>query len=343
MATQLDNDSFLSQGTDLFEQALPQYYKAVLDKFCRLSRSFVHFHLSFFAIFSVTILAIFLSLSTLSHSSLIAVSISSLFLIVFSYLILLFYFQAKKGDQLLALKEEFLSSCLKIISPSRDLSGHHLAIAGALTRLSHYLNGFEWEIYKTAPLFPPSTAFLSRFSAFCYWEDVFQLKQHLLIGAIEEHLKQIRETPTDLEVHASLASTYVTLAKLYRHPIQSSNHPREARGKKLSLALEEKAHHYARLAIEEFKILSAYASSDPWIHEQMAIGYQHLNIPEEEIKQVEILAKLRPQDKEILFRLGALYFSQGMNARGLQVYEELKKTQLKKAEELIALYTIYQK
>ena len=70
----------------------------------------------------------------------------------------------------------------------------------------------------------------------------------------------------------------------------------------------------------------------------MASGYRDLGLPEEEIKEMEILLKLRPQDKEILFRLGSLYFSQGLNAMGLQVYEELKQTNFKKAEDLISTY-----
>ena len=102
--------------------------------------------------------------------------------------------------------------------------------------------------------------------------------------------------------------------------------------------MQEKSDTYARLAIEEFTILSQYASDDPWVHEQMAMGYRDLGIPEEEIKEVELLSRLRPQDKAILFRLGALYFSQGMNAKGLKVYEELQKTNFKRAEDLISSY-----
>jgi hypothetical protein len=33
-----------------------------------------------------------------------------------------------------------------------------------------------------------------------------------------------------------------------------------------------------------------------------------------------------------------IYFEQGQNAKGLQVYEELKKANYKKAEDLIAIY-----
>ncbi|HSX13445.1 MAG TPA: hypothetical protein VLE96_03385, partial [Chlamydiales bacterium] len=76
----------------------------------------------------------------------------------------------------------------------------------------------------------------------------------------------------------------------------------------------------------------------PWVHEQMALGFKDLGLQAEETKEIEILQKLRPHDKEILYRLGTLYFAQGLNAKGLSIYEELKKTNFKKAEELIASY-----
>jgi hypothetical protein len=56
---------------------------------------------------------------------------------------------------------------------------------------------------------------------------------------------------------------------------------------------------------------------------------------------METLLTLRPQDKEILYQLGILYFNQGMNAKGLQTYEELKKANFKKAEDLISSYGIF--
>ena len=73
-------------------------------------------------------------------------------------------------------------------------------------------------------------------------------------------------------------------------------------------------------------------------YEQLAIGYRDLDMPEEEMREVETLLKLRAQDKEILYRLGTLYFKQGMNAKGLQIYEELRRGNFKKAEDLMSAY-----
>lgn len=338
MATQLDNDPLLSQRSEYFQHVLPNYYRSVLKKFRKISRSFLHFNFSFIAIvgLELTLFASFFPL--LTHSVLFALALSILFLTCFSYSVLLFYFQAKKPEQLISLKEEFLQSCRTLLSTPEGMAEHHLSIAEALSRLSSYLHDFEWDLYKVPSILQFNAQQISRFSAYWYWEDVFKMKQLLLEAAIIEHIKQIRITPTDLEVHASLANTYVTLSKLYKFPFSSQNHPKIHKLKSLQAQFEDKSILYSRLAMEEFKILSQYAADDPWVHEQMAMGYKDLCLPEEEIKEVEVLRKLRPQDKEILCRLGTLYFSQGLNAKGLLVYEELKKTNFKKAEDLISSY-----
>jgi hypothetical protein len=336
MATQLDRD--VSQDNNYFQNTLPNYYRSILKKFHKLSKSFIHFNIIFFFLFFSEIVLFTAYLPFINHSSVFALSLCSLFVTSFSYIVLLFYFQAKKPEQMSLIKEDFITSCRKLLSVPSGTSEHHLSIAAALSKLSRYLQDFEWEFYKIPTAFQFCSPLISRFSAYCYWEDVFKIKQMLLLAAIDEHIKQIRITPTDLEVHASLGGTYVTLSKLYRKPIDAPNHPKSGQLKKLQERFEEKSKIYSRLAMEEFKILSQYASDDPWVHEQMALGYKDLNIPEEEIKEIEILHKLKPQDREILFRLGSLYFAQGLNAKGLIVYEELRKAHFNKAEELIASY-----
>ena len=261
-----------------------------------------------------------------------------LFVSCFSYFVLLFYFQARKPEQLIELKEQFLTSCRQLISTPSGTAQHHLSIAEAFSKLSNYLEDFEWNFYKLPPFLQFLSPWISRFSAFCYWEDVFKIKQLLLSTSVDEHLKQIRTTPTDLEVHASLANTYVSLAKLHRESRRGSHHSRMERSRRFQFALEERSQVYSRLAMEEFKILSQYAPNDPWVHEQLAAGFKDLNLPEEEVKEMEHILQLRPQDRDILFRLGKLYFQQGLNAKGLKVYEELQKAHYTRAGDLISSY-----
>lgn len=319
MSTQLENEQNFDDA--FFQQNLPQYYRAILRDFRKMARSFVTFNLLYLASFSLELFFFFFFLPTLVKSAIFAVALGAIFLTCFSYFVLLFYFQAKKPEQLVDLRNRFLNSCRQILSLPAGEAEHHLSLADALCKLALYMEDFECHFYKatkTAKLFP---RLISRFSSHCYREDVFKMKLLLLQAAVEEHLKQIRITPTDLEVHASLANTYVSLSKLYK-----------------SDADDEKHRIAAKLAIEEFSILSNYAPNDPWVHEQLAVGYNDLGMAEEEMREIETLLRLRSQDKEILYRLGSLYFKQGMNAKGLQIYEELKKANFKKGEDLISSY-----
>lgn len=319
MSTQLENESLLDDA--FFQHNLPQYYRAILKEFRRITHSFVSFNLLYLSLFVTELFLFFFFLPFLSKSAILAFALAGLFLTCFSYFVLLFYFQAKKPEQLIQLKDQFLQSCRQILSLPPGEAQHHLSLAEALSKLSSYLHDFEWNFYKVPKFLTPFSKIISRFSGYCYGEDVFKMKTLLLQAAVDEHLKQIRTTPTDLEVHASLANAYVALSKIYK-----------------TAALEEKHQKLARLAIEEFCILSHYAPNDPWIHEQLALGYRDLGMPIEEMQEVETLLKLRSSDKEILFRLGMLYFNQGLNAKGLQVYEELKQANFKKAEDLMASY-----
>jgi len=338
MSTQLDNDPTLTHDDNSFQNNLPHYYRSTLKRFRRISLSFVNFNLLFAAIFSIELALFLVFLPFLNRSAVLAFALGGLFLTCFSYFVLLFYYQAKKPQQLSELKETFLQSCRQLLPSPPGTAQHHLSIAEAFSKLSHYLQDFEWNFYKIPPFLQFLSPPISRFSAFCYWEDVFKIKHLLLTTSIDEHIKQIRATPTDLEVHASLANTYVALANLYRDPLRSPSHPRAGRSRKLQPIFDEKSKAYSRLAIEEFKILSQYAPNDPWVHEQLASGYHNLGLPEEEVREMEFLLKLRPQDKETLFRLGILYFQEGLNAKGLQIYEELKQANYKKAEDLISSY-----
>lgn len=319
MSTQLDNEQAFDDA--FFQHNLPQYYRAILRAFRQTIHSFVTFNILFLTLVGIELFLFFSFLPFLSQSALFAFALGGVFLTCFSYFVLLFYFQAKKPEQLNDLKNQFLQSCRQLLAVPPGEAQHHLSIADALCKLAAYLHDFEWNFYKIPRFLNPLSRFISKFSAYCYREDVFKMKLLLLQAAVGEHLNQIRVTPTDLEVHASLANTYVALSKIY-----------------LGALLEDKYRTSARLAIEEFSILSHYAPNDPWVHEQLALGYRDLGMPQEEMREVETLLKLRSNDKEILYRLGLLYFKQGMSAKGLQVYEELKKANFKKAEDLISSY-----
>lgn len=339
MAIQLEKDPSSSFNLEIFQQNLHPHYRKLLHAFKKIIRSYVWFNISFFAIFIFEVVLLFAFLTSLSSASFIAFSLGSLFLTSFTYFVLLFYFQAKKPEQLAVIRDEFIQACKKMTKQDELKLDYHLFIAHAVLRLVTYLDGFEWNLYRPPRGFHPLISFFEKFSIYFHWKDVFKMKEMLLQSAIEEHVKQIRVSPTDVELHTSLANTYVSLSKLYLSPNKlSSFFMLERQLKKQSPHLQEKFKSASRRAIEEFKILNNYAPDDPWIHLQLAKGYHDLQMSEEEIKEYETILKLKPGDKEILFRLGILYFELGLNAKGLKVYETLKKAHYKKAENLIRFF-----
>lgn len=271
-----------------------------------------------------------------------AFTLAGLFLSIFSYFILLFYFQAKKPEQMKQVLETFLLSCRETLPIPEGEMEHHLSIAHALLKLFHYLQGFEKTLYPLK--LPGLPSRLESFSKFYHLEDVFQFKQLLIEAAIEEHYAQIRISPTDLEVHASLANTYITLSK---HLLQTKRQLEIApfykfRFRKILLPLETEFRKASERAVEEYKILHHYVPEDPWVHMQLAKSYETLDMKQEEMQEYETLQRLLPKDTQILKRLGILYFQQGLNAKGLIAYEELKKKAPSAAEALLSYYGCFQ-
>ncbi len=332
---QLFDRKYDDVGDSYFQQSLPQVYRAVLQQFRRLTASFVLFNLLYLAVFAAELFFFIIFLPFLIQSTWLAISLSGLFLTIFSYFVLQFYFSAKKTEQLIQLKEQFISSCRQLTGSAEKGALHHLSIAAALTKLTSHLEDFEWQLYQLPRFLQSLNRPLASFSALCHWQDVFRFKQLLFYAAIDEHMSQIHTTPTDLEAHASLANTYLTLSKLFIEPKRSPN-PSAFRKKKTSF--EAHFRMIAKLAMNEFQILNHYAPNDPWVHEQLSYGYRDLSMPEEEVKEIETLLQLRPQNQELLLRLGKIYFEQGSNAQGLKIYEGLKKANHPNAEELIAIY-----
>lgn len=329
----------------------PLHYEHMAHLWAPIVRKFnrsLRFHDLFNCIFlSIAFLeiALFLSLfALLSRSTILAFTLAVFFLTLFSYFVLRLYLQAKKPDHLMDLVQEYLNRCKEVIRYQEGIPEHHIALANASQKFAANLHEKEYAFYSP-PFFLQSLAStLEKFSCFCHWKDFFRFKELLLTFAIEEHIKVVKCEPTNLEVHAALANAYVMLSSLYADPRKYHGYDEErwVSPERYSDSMQEKFRQTAERAIEEFKILNDYAPDDPWVHVQLAYSYHDLQMPDEEIKEYELVLKLRPNDKDTLFKLGMLYFQQGQNAKGLQVYEMLKHTNYKKAESLIKFYGSYE-
>lgn len=326
-----------------YNEQIQNLSKPALRRFVRIVRGYAFFNLFFMALGAAELVLLAFFFTFLIKSSFLAISLAVIFLTGFSYCVLRLYYQAKKPEQLLTLRDRFIEACKDLLFYQEGIVEHHLALANAACKLAAYFNEREYTFY-TPPIWVDfASPTLQKLSCWWHWEEVLAIKELLLSFAIEEHIKLVKCEPTNLEAHAALANVYVMLSALYVDPRKGEGYDEDhwIPPMRYTEEMYERYRAIAERAIEEFKILNDYAPNDPWVHAQLAYSYHDLQMPQEEIHEYETMLRLRPDDKETLFKLGMLYFQQGHNAKGLQVYEELKRCHYKKSEDLIRYYGSY--
>lgn len=312
-----------------FREKVEKYSTDGLREFKKIVYSHLFFHLSFFSLLAIAFLGFLLSLTLFFNPSMIALFLSILLITGFVYFTLLFYFQTKKPEQLLQLRNWFISLCKQGLPPTNDLSEYHLSLANAAysfashlgtdpSHLSQHSNRYSYLLHRL----------LQRGAEMYYKKNIDQMKELLMFTSINQHIELIKECPTQVEVHASLANTYIALSHLYRGKGQTPSSKEQV----------SKFHSSIKKAIQEFQIINDYSPNDPWVYAQLASCYHDLQLYEEEITTYEAILKLCPNDKEILFRLGILYFQQNNNGKGLRIYEKLRKLGFSKADQLLDFY-----
>jgi len=320
--SEIKKGQFWQFNQDGFYKNVESNCSAGIKQFKKIVRSYVFFHLFFLGLLTAEIGAFFFFLTLLFQTSLIAFSLAAILLTGFAYLILLFYFQTKKPEQFLQLRNFFMLLCKKGLPKNIMRSEYHLSLANAAYRFANQLSKEEKKIDPLPKSAHSLNLVMRKVNHLCYKKDIKRMKEVLYLVSISEHIQLIKNAPTNLEAHASLANAYVALSRLYK-----------AQGN-----AEEKFKTATEKAIQEFKIIDHYSPNDPWVHAQLASCYHDLKMFKEEIGQYEHILTLCPEDKQILFRLGILCFQQGENARGLQIYEQLKDMQFSRADELIDFY-----
>ena len=319
--------SFYSEYED-FHRKTDSICLLGLKQLKKIIRSHIFFHLFFIGILIAEVFIFSIFLAFLANSALIAFSLASVVLTAFGYLLSLSYFQVKKSEQFMNLRNYFIHLCKQKIPKTLGMNERHLSLANVACRFADHLNPQELGF----PSRPPSSRSINRlirkFSHFCLHKDLYKMKEIFLIVSITEHIQLIKKIPTDIEAHASLANAYIALSKIY---LRKNTHVS-------SKECQERFNSVSKKAIQEFKILDHYAPNDPWVQAQLASCYHDLKMFKEEIFCYEKILKLCPNDKQILFRLGILYFQQGLNAQGLEIYEILKTMNFSRAHELIDHY-----
>ena len=315
-----------------------RHYVKTVNRFKKITRFYGWFKIFFGCLFFLEVVSCGLSYAIFASTFIFAVLLGLGFVTIFIYFVLNFYFQTKKPEQISLLKERFIGACRQSLSTPKKTAEHHLSIAQATLRLSYHLHQMEYRYFTLPRCFYFLHSFLEKLSFFFFHEDVFRMKETLLLAGIDEHIVQIQHTPSDLEVHASLANAYVYLAKLYRMVQEEGSYKRLR--KKMNDLLAIKFEIASKRAIEELKILQDFAPNDPWVHSQLAQCYRSLGMKEAEAKEYEKLLQISPHDYEVLFRLGIIYFELGQNAKALHIYDQLRLAPFKKADDLLSYYGV---
>lgn len=259
-------------------------------------------------------------------------------LTLFSYLFLISHWRARRKKNLEGVEKEFAIQVKNKLDPELNSLEYHLLLASASFRLTTQIYHIFTQPLRSIQKGAFDTLYRSLQFALGK-EHLFFLQELLMHASIKEHLLLIKKDPSGIEAHTSLANTYIALAKLYKDPCEGDSKQflfKESFFKNNDVL--EKFKRATALAIEELKILDDLAPNDPWVHAQLATCYHHLALSIEEMFEYEHLAVLRPEDPEILFRLGLLYFALGHRAKGLKIYQKLSLLDRKKAESLIEKY-----
>lgn len=328
----------------------PQYYRDQLGHpiehaiaaFDQVVKSYGIFTCLFLTLLAFEVILFAFFFTWLWQASILAISLSAIVLTLFAYFLLRIYFQTRKPLLLQRIRDDYAEACREFHAHREELPDSHIVQANAYTRLASTLQGREFTYYSLPHWMHWLQTSQEKLSDWWHWEDVLRMRELLLLAAVDEHLLLVRREPTSLEVHTALANSYVTLSGLYVDPRRSANDDTWSSSPEVLADHRRKFRVAAERAIEEFKILNDYAPNDPWIHTQLAYSYHDLQMPDSEIREYEIILKLRPDDRDTLFRLGRLSFQQGLNAKGLRVYEILQRYGDKRAEHLISYYGDYQ-
>lgn len=315
----------------------------ILPHFDRALKSYALFQLFFVSLASAEAVLLILFFPFLYKSSLIAFGLAFFILTLFLFMVGRQYLMTQKVYQLEDLKIKFLQASTAYYKGQKESPDSYRHLAEACVRFAEKLQGREYTYLKAPAWLNNIGTTIEKLSCYLHWKDVHRMKEMLLLAAVEQHINGVKAAPTSLEAHSDLAHAYVILSGLYYDPrkIVGYDSDRWIPGNKYNDMIEHNFRITAQRAIEELKIVSEYAPDDPWVHQQLAYSYHDLQLPEEEIKEYEVVLNLKPGDPDILFKLGTLYFKQGQNGKGLRIFEHLRKMDPKRSEQLITHYGAY--
>ncbi|MFY7842575.1 MAG: tetratricopeptide repeat protein [Rhabdochlamydiaceae bacterium] len=305
-----------------------------LSSFDKILRSDTLFHLIFGLLACLELISLILLSGFDLYLPVMAFLLGFTLLTIFCYFVLLFYFQAKKIEQITQVKDAYLKACLSVpLSTPFHLADCCLLIFDTLMEK-------EYDYYHIPPYFNNLSIALRKFSLWAHWKDDLQLKELLLSKVLEIYIDVLKNEPLDIHIHKNLAHIYETFSTLYLDPRKiypEKNH--------LWVSKEfakEKMHNYfntyLKRCIQEQKIIKNLQSKDTETCLQLAYLYSLLGDIDQQIAEYEELITYDSDHEEALYNLACLYFQKEEKAEGLKIYEKLKNMASSRAELLINHY-----
>lgn len=305
-----------------------------LGLFKKITEEHARFHAVSFSLFGLEVFLFILLYGYLQKTLWITFLFGAILFTAISYFVIKFYLDSKKPDSLLTLKDHYLDLCKKELICSENSKEFHLRLSSDLYDFAEALCGYQYQIHRppTKSLIP----FFRHFSCFFHWKEVFFIREQLIQLAIDEHIQIVQLFPNDLETHASLAESFIDMSKLYAELLKA--HEPWIKKNIEELDIENKFLISSDLALEELNIVESLQEKTPWSLAQKASIYHELKRPLDEIQCYETILNINPQDEAVIYRLGVLYFAQGMVTKGLNCYHKLKECGDDRASTLIQLY-----
>lgn len=294
--------------------------------FQAISKKYLLFHLGFFALVCLEIIVVGFFFSFLIDSFFFGVALALVFFTILLYFILRLYLNEQKPEELIQLRNEYLTSCKAFLAPGKEASFEHRALSGAALQLVENLRDSDFSFYEL----PKNLHFLeeplSKVVNIYHTKDILKMKELLIIFAMQQQMKIIQIDPLSFEAHKNIAALALKLSFLYQSE------------KETHAKISPQAKNFIEKALVELKILQQINPQDISVHEMLASCWKRLKMKKEEIAEYEILCRLKASDPNLLFTLGSLYFEIGENAKGLKIYQELKKFNDALAHQLIQNY-----
>ena len=211
---EIKSDTFWRFNREAFHKNVESHCSTGIKQFKKIVRSYVFFHLFFLGLLAAEVTSFFFFITLLFQTSLIAFSLAAILLTGFAYLILLFYFQTKKPEQFLELRNFFMLLCKKGLPKNILRSEYHLSLANAAYRFAAHLSRNEEAFYPLVQETGSLNQVMRKVTHLCHKNDIKKMKEVLYLVSISEHIQLNKNATTNVDAHASLANAYVALSKL---------------------------------------------------------------------------------------------------------------------------------